>query len=240
MVYGDYDPIETTIVDDLRELCEKVYDKMASISGITGLEFKGFGSSKQTLPLPQIGMKMSLIDFQVDRTRPPAGVGNRVLIESGTPVDYEVDGETQTVYPERIAKKPLPVVLTFGIDTWCHNQVTQLQMDQKILQKFPERGVLTLTFGEDPDEEDFEFNVRLIGTRNLDDLAENYRERIYQYELETYIPSHFDDETLKVITSEIFELYGDMPDDPTDIDSIADFVAEFDAVDTVSFEPEES
>lgn len=234
MVYGDYDPIETKLVDDIAELCGKLYDKMAAISGITGLVFDGFDSSKQTQPLPQIGMFMKLADLQVDRSRAPAGCGNRLLIESGDPVDYVVDGETVTVYPERTTKHPLPVILTFTIDTWCHKQTTQLQIDQKILQTFPERGTLTLTFGEGDDETDFNFPIRLVTTKNLDDLQENYRERVYQFELELYTPSHYTSETLKVITSQIFYSHADVPADPTNEDEIDE------PIDTVTIAPDEA
>ena len=81
------------IIEDLKDLNQAMYDKMATISGIDGLIFKGFDSGRTTNPIPQIGMKIAIVDFQEDRKRPGPLEGNRIETNSGTPTDYEVEGE---------------------------------------------------------------------------------------------------------------------------------------------------
>lgn len=192
------------IITDLKDLNEAMFDKMSSITGIDDLVFKGFGSGRTTPPIPQVGMKIAIADFQEDRKRPGPSDANRVEVDSGTPSDYEVDGEIiEDVYPEKNFYYPLPLSITYSIHCWSHSATTQLQMDQKLLQKFPNRGVLQLEI----DDEVSEFPIELVSIQTLDDLNLNIRERVYMYKLDCYVDGAIASTTAKIITKIINEYY---------------------------------
>jgi hypothetical protein len=155
-------------------------------------------------------MHITLGDFQVDRKRPTPLEGHRVEENDGTEIIESYDDETFTGYDGRTVRYPLPVTLDYEIDTWSHSAQQQLSMDQKILQTFPERGVVTLPIGE----EEYDFPIELVGIENLDDLALNLRERLYRFRLEAWIKSAIPDEQRKIIqSSEINVREGNTPED---------------------------
>lgn len=201
---------ESYLLEDISLLHTEMYNKMSSISGVTGLVFLGFDSSRTNPELPKIGMKISLTGMEIDRRRPTPSETNRLEIETGTPVDYTVEGVLyEDIYPEREYKYPLPLNLEYSINTWCYSATTQLQLDLKLLQTFPERGVLRLEI----DSETYEFPITLKAVKNLDDLAQNLREKVYIYNVECYVSSWIEERTGKIITSIIEQIAEGTPDD---------------------------
>lgn len=177
--------VESVIVEDLADLHTAMYDKMASISSVTDCAFLGFDSSKTNPTIPKIAMHISLDSVEIDRRRPTPLEGHRIEEDSGDEITETYDGEEFTGFEGRLYRYPLPVILNYNIDTWCHSAQTQLQMAQAIFQKFPERGVLTL----DIDGTDYDFPIELTGIENLDDLSLNLRERLYRFRVEAWCES---------------------------------------------------
>lgn len=204
--------MENLILDNLADLHTALYNKLVPLTvAIPGLELLGFDSSRTNNPLPPVAVKMTLRDIDVDRTRPTPRLGNSVYENTGTPLTLTYDGETFTdVYPEFIRKYPLPVLLNYELDTWSHSAMQQLAIDQEILKILPERGCLFVTFNS----VEYALPITLIGIENLDDYRENFRERLYRYNIEAYVKSWVPDKNGKIIINPIFEVYkGNKPED---------------------------
>lgn len=188
---------EMLILADLSDLHQAMYNKMASISGIAGLQFIGFGSSRQKPVLPEIGMHISVYDMEVDRNRPTPLEGTPVSLPNGDAQNLLIGGvQYNGVFLERKKKYPLPLTVTYKIDTWCHDVKTALLMDQKIFSTFPERGGLTFNI----QNQDTFFPMYLLNSTNLDEPKEHIRERIYIFVVETWIDGTLADKITKVIT----------------------------------------
>lgn len=202
--------IEATILADLKDLHQAMYDKMASITGVTGLQFLGFDTGKTKEPLPEIAMAISMDALDIDRRRPTPAEAHRVILADGLEIVGSYGGATYTGLDGSTIKYPLPVTIGYNITTWCYDVQTQLAMFQKLMQKFPERGVVTLSIGGEP----FDFPIELVGIDNLDDGAQNIRERIHRYKVEAWIDSHIPDGVVKIITSSEISVYeGNKPED---------------------------
>lgn len=212
---------ETRVIDDMEDLIQALFAKGQTITSITGLKHKGFESSKQTTELPDVGLKMSIRNIEPDRKRPMAGDPSRVMNGTGAETTYEVDGVEYTVQADQIVSYPMPVRITLALHTWSHSALTQAQLDLAVLQTFPERGVLSMTIGDDTEESDFQ--IELLVTQPLDDMQENYRERVYSYALDIYVPSSIADDTRKLILSQIFYFYTNSTDQEADTTGGPDF-----------------
>lgn len=186
------------ILNSIASLHVAMFDRMASIIGIPGLEFLGFDDGKNRPVLPEVAMHMSLGGYDVDRGRVIHSVHEATA--QGT---YFYDGEEFTVDSEFDVRRPLPVDLYYEINTWCHDSQIALSMDMALQRLFPERGVLTMqveaiTVG---------LPIELLGIQDLDDLTENIREKVYRYKVEAWIPSYLADASRKIITTPIIELF---------------------------------
>lgn len=204
---------EAIVLDNISDLHQALYDYMVTINTVPGCEFIGFDSSRTQTTLPAIGMKISLDNIAVDRTRPTPSLAARLEIKTGPQQDFTYGGVVYpNVYTQRLIRYPLPITLTYKVWTWSKSSLTALALDQAVLRKFPERGVLKFTIGG----EEGEFPIRLQGIQNLDDLKENFRERLYMFEIEAYTVGWMPDETEKIITTQIEEFYsGGAPEDAT-------------------------
>ena len=195
---------EMIVIEDLSELHLAMYNKMATISGVPNLQFIGFGTGHQKPVLPQVGMHISIDGMDVDRTRPTPLEGSRLSIPNGVPEDITIDDvEYLGVFPERKIKYPIPLRIAYKIDAWCHDTKTSILLDQKILGTFPERGGLTFNI----QDVDAFFPIYLSTVADQDDLKENIHERIYIFNLDTWIDSHLADKIVKVIKSTDTEVF---------------------------------
>lgn len=194
---------ESIILQDIAELHQAMYDRLATITGIPGLRFLGFDSRRTNNPLPQIGLDISLNDFVVDEKRPPPMSGNRVITPEGDEQTGEYEGDTLNWYESSLATHPLPVSLVYRFESWCHDAQTQLQLDLAILQTFPYRGVLDLDIGGTV----YSFPTMLASIANLDDLQENLRNRVYLYTVECWVSSHIADQEIQNILRTTTEFY---------------------------------
>lgn len=188
----------TQILDNIATLHMALYDRMASIPAIPGLQFLGFDDSTTRPELPKVAMHMTFRGFEIDRGRTIPSVYEETAQET-----YLYDGEEFTVPSEYAVKRPLPVDLLYDIHSWCHDSQLALSMDMALLATFPERGILTFVIDAGPAE----FPIELLGIQDLDDLAENIRERAYRYKVEAWVPSHILDASRKIITTPITEFH---------------------------------
>lgn len=203
---------ENFIIDDLSYLHRALYGKMSGITGVSGLQFLGFDSGYTNPPLPKVGMKISMTEIEVDRGLPGPQESHRIKFETGDAEDFVYDGVLyENVKTTRKYRYPLPVRITYDIHCWCHDHKTQLLLDQKIFQTFPERGWITLKVGID----DVELPMELDEIRDLDDLEDNIRERVYRFYVCAWIPSHMADKEGKIITIPIVEVYDNTIPDNT-------------------------
>lgn len=208
---------EAIILENISDLHSAMYDLLAGITGIDGLIVLGFDSSKTNPVLPNIGIKISLSNMEIDRQRPGPLEGTRLQVETGTLTDYTVEGElVEDVYPEREFQHPLPLKLEYSIHSWCYSSETQLAIDQKLMQLLPERGVLTLNIGEVTAE----FPITLKDIKSLDDLTQNLREKVYIYSIEAYTRSWIEDRSTKIITTIVEQLKSGEPAEYSDIEEI--------------------
>ena len=192
------------IIDDLSYLHRALYAKMSTITGVSGLQFLGFDSGFTNPPMPQAGLKISMSEIEVDRDLPTPQESHRIVFETGDSQDFVYDGVLyEDVKTTRKFRYPLPVRIYYDIHCWCHDHKTQLLLDQKIYQTFPERGWITLKVGID----DVELPIILDEVRHLDDLEANIRERVYRYYVCAWIPSHMADKEGKIITIPIVQVY---------------------------------
>lgn len=195
---------EGIVLESIKDLHQAMYDRLATITGVTGLEFIGFDDSRRVPTLPAIGMKIALGGKKVDRGRPTPGLAGRLEIKSGPQQDFTVGGVLYPgVFTERTIKYPLPMILTYKVWTWCKSSETAILLDEKLLQKFPERGTLHFTIGT----EDGDFPITLQSITALDDLKEAFRESVYEWDVECWIKGHIEDETRKIITKITDEIY---------------------------------
>lgn len=196
-------PTEGVVLEEIRDLHLAMYDKVAAIGGVLGLEKKGFDSGRTSTTLPAAGIKIALQEISVDRGRPTPSEGNRLLIKSGDEQTYDYEGETYTEYPERIARYPLPVNVVYRISSWCHSAETQLALDQGVLQAFPERGTLQLSIGGT----EYDFPVELLQIQTLGDLADNRMERMYLFRVEAWVRGTKPDVVRKIILRPTVQYY---------------------------------
>ena len=204
------DAIEAIILDSLEDLHTAMYAKMATITGISGIRFLGFDSGKTREEIPTVGMHINLQDIAIDRTRPTPQESHKIEENAGDQLIESYSGENFTGYSERSVRYPLPVLLNYSIDCWCYSAQTQLQMAEAIFQKFPDRGVVTLSI----DGTDCDFPIELVAIDTVDDLSQNLRERIYRYRIEAWTKSSIADTNRKVITSSEISVYeGSTPED---------------------------
>lgn len=204
--------MENLILDNITDLHTAIYNKVFGLTlSIPGLSVLGYESSRQYPELPQRAVKVLLREVAIDRRRPTPRLGNNIALPSGTPIDLTYNGVLYPqVYPELTYKFPLPVLLTYELDCWAHDAVTQLTIDQGILQMMPERGCLFLNINL----VDYALPITLIAIETLDDYQENFRERLYIYNIEAYVKSWVPDEIKKIITNPITEIYkGNKPED---------------------------
>lgn len=196
---------ENTILSSIVDLHQAVYDYMLPIQNdISGLEILGFGSSRERPELPALGIRVNLRSIQVDRLRPTPSAGNPVLVPSEEKKDYEYEGILYEDVPVGFTyKHPLPVLLQYEFNTWCYFSKDQIAIDHAILSRFPERGVLYLPI----DSVEYQFPIELLGIENLDDLKQNFRERLYRFAIEAWIKSPIQDAEAKVITTSLIEVY---------------------------------
>lgn len=193
------------ILTNIALLHAALYDRLSSISTVSGLEFLGFDDGKSRPTLPRIGMQISCTGMDTDRGR----VMPQVFEATGASESIMYDGEEHDVQTSYTIKQPIAVDLTYEVDSWCYDSQTSLALDVELMKLFPERGVLTLPIeGEDTD-----FPVELIGIQNLDDLTKNIREKIYRYKIEAWIPGFLADRNGKIITTIDNEIYKQTNDD---------------------------
>jgi len=193
------------ILTNIALLHAALYDRLSSISTVSGLEFLGFDDGKSRPTLPRIGMQISCTGMDTDRGR----VMPQVLEATGASETITYDGEEYDVQTSFTVKQPIAIDLTYEVDSWCYDSETSLGLDVELMKLFPERGVLTLPIaGEDTD-----FPIELLGIQNLDDLTKNIREKIYRYKIEAWIPGFLADRNGKIITSITNEIYRQTNDD---------------------------
>lgn len=167
------------------------------------LRILGYESSRTKEPLPPLAIALHLSDIQVDRSRPTPQIGHRLFIP-GELKDYQVEDEVfEDIPSEYVTSQPLPVLLTYHLDAWCHSPVEQLSLDHAILKLLPERGVLNLEI----DTVEYELPIMLLGTENLDELRENFRERLYRFSVEAWIQGNIADAVSKIILNSQTEVY---------------------------------
>jgi hypothetical protein len=185
--------MSATILNSIAKLHQAVYDRMASVTSIPGLEFLGFDDGKNRPTLPKKAVQISFAGYEVDRGR----VTPDVITPSGTAVTLTYDGEPVTLNPEFTIRKPIPLDLYYEIDAWCYDSRTATEIDLGLLNRFPERGVLSLAI----DGELYDFPIELVGIQNLDDLTKNIRERIYRFKIEAWVTGFLPDRDGKIITT---------------------------------------
>lgn len=186
------------ILDKIDILHQAIYDHMATIKGIRGLEFLGFDDGKSRPPLPKVAMHLSFGGYEVDRGRVIPSIYKPAVEKT-----LFYGGEAFTVTSEFDVERPLPVDLFYEIDTWCHDSRTSLAMDAALMATLPERGALNLTLHGST----VAFPIELLGIQDLDDLTQNIREKVYRYKVEAWIPSWLGHYRRKVITTPIEELH---------------------------------
>lgn len=196
---------EATILTSLTTIHQAMYDRMAAITvpSAPSLEFVGFSSSREHQSLPPVAVGISLFDLAPDPNRPLPGQAGRVLEPIGSVQSGDYNGVSQSWYDSYNARHPLPLILNYQIESWCHSAQTQLELDLAIMQAFPYKGVIDVVVGLDT----FSFPIELVATANLDDLEENFRNRVYRYRVETWVESSIPDEELQTITSTFTEQY---------------------------------
>ena len=224
-----YVPYEAIILESLSVLHQLIYDMITAIGGIEGLVVLGFDSSHTNNPLPKKGIKISVLEVTVDRLRPTPQASNRVEELSGTEIirEYEDHG-VRTGYSERTLRYPLPVSVIYDVHTWCYDTMTQLAINQAIMQTIPERGTLTFAI----DGENYLFPVELLNVVPLDDLDRNLRETVFRFRVEAYISSHLSDDTRKIITTIEEDTY--LGSKEEDVNSVLNY----NPLDTILDEPE--
>lgn len=196
---------ENTILSSIEDLNLALYNYVLPLQlAIPELEVMGFGSGINRPELPRNGIRLNLYNIEVDRERPTPLAGHPVRVPSDLKQDFEVEGELYEDIPLGYTLRyPLPVLLSYELDTWCYRTKTQLALDMAILTRFPERGVLYLPI----DSVEYQFPIELIEIVNLDDLKNNFRERIYRFSIEAWVESHLADTLTKIITTSKIEAY---------------------------------
>ncbi len=205
--------MSATILNSIAKLHQALYDRMASIATVPGLEFLGFDDGKNRPVLPKKAVQISFAGYDIDRGR----VTPDVVTPSGSTLILTYDGEPVTVSPEFTVKKPLPLDLLYEVDAWCYDSQTALEMDLALLAKFPERGVLTLMIDGAPAD----FPIELVGIQNLDDLTKNIREKIYRFKIEAWVTGFLPDRDGKIITAIDSEILRTTRSDPSNPDGIS-------------------
>lgn len=198
--------MSATILNSIAKLHQALYDRMASIASVPGLEFLGFDDGKNRPVLPKKAVQISFAGYDIDRGR----ITPDVVTPSGATVTLQYDGEPVTLDPEFTVRKPIPLDLLYEIDTWCHDSQEALAMDLALLATFPERGVLALTIDGSPAD----FPIELIGIQNLDDLTGNVREKIYRFKVEAWVTGFLPDRNGKIITTVTSEILKTTRSDP--------------------------
>lgn len=195
---------ENNVLISIDKLHRKIYELVQTLAGtIPEARFMGFESSRVKEPLPTVGIAMNLSEISVDRNRPTPQMGHRIF-KPNELKDYELNGEIFHDVPVSYTTiEPLPVLLTYEIDTWCHEPIKQLQMDHALLKLFPERGVLVFEI----DSVEYELPIALVGIDNLDDLRENFRERLYRYTIEAWTEGNIPESLSQTITAAEFEIF---------------------------------
>lgn len=195
---------ENNILTSIADLNTKLYELLTGITvDVPGVRVMGFDSSRTRDPLPTKGLQIRLSAIEIDRNRPTPQILHPVQIPSD-PQDFIIDGELVEDIPTQYTNKyPLPLLLTYEIDTWCHDAQTQLSIDHGLLKLFPERGVLRVEINS----VEFELPFVTLGVQNLDDLEENFRERIYRYQIEAWVVGNMSDSVSKIITKSITEVW---------------------------------
>ena len=206
---------ENTILPSIVNLNQALYDFVLPMQDeIEGLEVMGFDSSRDRPELPTIGLRLHLFGINVDRNRPTPIGGNPLLVPSEEKKDYIVDGKLYENVPDSYTfKHPLPVLLQYQLDTWCYYAKHQIAIDHAILTRFPERGVLYLPI----EGVEYQFPIELLDVGNLDDLKENFRERVYRYQIEAWVKSPLQDFERKNITTSQMNILQKIQDQEIDL-----------------------
>lgn len=204
---------DTVIITDLSQLCSALYDKMVT-TAVPGCTYVGFQSSLSQKPLPKVAMQISVAGLEVDSSRPLPSGEHRIYLGEGselTGTTYDADGNpvSKTYYETYATKHPTPMDMSFDIRTWCHDAQTALQMDLAMLSVFPKFGFFDLDIGGT----DYTFPIEMLSSVVLDDLTENFIERVYRFKIELYAPGHLADGSVKTITSGEFSVFDGDEDD---------------------------
>lgn len=203
---------ENTILPSIVDISQAFYDFVADIKiALPSVRVMGLDSSRNQDPLPEFGIKLTLDEITIDTTRPTPMAGQQVAEPSQDTNDYIYEGELFTDIPDgHTFRYPLPLILEYGIRTWCYSAQEQISLDYQLMTRIPDRGVLYLPINST----EYQFPIRLDVIDTLDDLRDNLRERIYRYVMEVWVESPIADRDTNIITTSNIEVYdGDSIDD---------------------------
>lgn len=129
-----------------------MYERLAALAGVLpGVQFFGYDGGTREVTDAPVAYKITCPEIRVDRTRPQSGHHHSVYAGVGVPktgiiLDCAGEETTKEYHEEWVLKRPQAVEVIYDIFAWCHDAITAFKLQQRLLEQFPDRGVLKFPF----------------------------------------------------------------------------------------------